>query len=104
MNSTHINTLSNTAASADSNIDNTVDSFEQETGWNFGDALEMAVEARSDARLFGRGKGSSRPRARRSTPKVDLETSIGWGPGAVVDFIAEERREQRLLGRVPLYS
>ena len=109
MNSTHINTLSNIAASAEDNGNNdnsnvALDSFERETGWSFADALDMAAEARREERLFGNRSNRQPGRsARRTSTVVDLESAIGWGPGAVVDFIAENRREERLFGRTPLY-
>ena len=103
MNSIRINTLSTVAASAEDNSNTAIDSFESETGWTFGDAVDMAVESRRDDRLFGNRRKTRATSRKPAAAKVSLEESIGWGPGALVDFLAENRRDERLFGKTPLY-
>ncbi len=71
--------------------------FELETGWTFGDAMDMAAECRRDDRFFGRRRRTSRTAKLSFADKFARAT--GWTLGDAVDMAAECRRDDRFFGR-----
>jgi hypothetical protein len=78
--------------------------FERETGWTFGDAVDMAAEQRRDDRLFGRRSRISRTTRTAKLSFADkFARETGWTLGDAVDMAAEQRRDDRLFGRRGTY-
>ena len=93
-----------TALEADPNltVETEEERFKRETGWTFGDAVDMAAECRRDDRFFGRRHSRTARTAKLSfADKFARET--GWTLGDAVDMAAEQRRDDRLFGRRGTY-
>lgn len=85
--------------------------FKSDTGWNYGDAVDMAVECRRDDRLFGSCllgnispkrrnlRNRSRQDSRRvETPDQKFQRQTGWTFADAVDMASEVQRENRIFG------
>lgn len=76
------------------------EAFERETGWNYGDAVDMAAEIQREERIFGkRGHKSHRPRrSRRPFNHARFERETGMTYGDALEMALDHRRDKRLFG------
>ena len=77
--------------------------FEQQTGWSWSDAVDMAAECRQEDRLFGNRRSRTRSSRRRQQPisgsfERKFKETTGWNYGDAVDMAAEAQRDERLFG------
>jgi len=74
--------------------------FKADTGWDYSDAVEMAVERRTENRLFGNRSSQCGNRVVRvrETAEQKFERETGWTFGDAVDMAAETQRDNRLFG------
>jgi len=74
-----------------------LDKFEAETGMPYSAAVELAVEARSEQKLYGTRRQSRS--ARSSRLPADNLRGTGWTYADALDEVLEQRRDQRLYGK-----
>jgi len=79
--------------------------FKSDTGWDYGDAVAMAVECRTEDRLFGNRFSPMRRNLRNRTRRSRNETAdqkflrqTGWTFADAMDVASEAQRENRIFG------
>jgi len=80
------------------NSDAAIDNFEAETGWSYGDALDMAVECRRDARMIKPRRVVRRRVSTVASRAAAFFKQTGW---TIEDAAAEAKasmRDRRLFG------
>lgn len=75
------------------------EAFKRETGWDFGDAVDMAAEIRRENRIFGKPGQKHRPRRRRGGfDHARFERETGMTYGDALEMAIDHRREERWFG------